>query len=119
MAFTDIPQVLPSRTVQQALVEMTKKRLGMTTIIDSNQLLQGVFTDGDLRRALDQNLNLNETKITAVMNRDFISVKGDTLAAEALKIMQKNKITSLMVMHENQQINGVIHLHDILKAGIA
>jgi arabinose-5-phosphate isomerase len=116
---TDIPQVLPSSTVQQALVEMTNKRLGMTTIIDSNRLLQGVFTDGDLRRALDQNLNLNETKIAAVMNRDFISIKGDTLAAEALKIMQENKITCLMVTHENQQVDGIIQLHDILKAGIA
>lgn len=114
----NIPQVLPSDTVHQALIEMSKKRLGMTTIIDSNNVIQGVFTDGDLRRTLDQNIKLSETKIGTVMNHRFISITSDKLAAEALNIMQENNITNLVVTH-HQELVGVIHLHDILKAGIA
>jgi arabinose-5-phosphate isomerase len=114
-----IPQVASNATIQQALIEMSNKRLGMTTIINKNKELVGIFTDGDLRRTLDKDINLKNTTIDNVMTNTFISIDSTTLAAEALKIMQENTITCLMIVNDSHHVTGIIHLHDILKAGIA
>lgn len=113
----DLPCVEPDITVSEALVEMTHKRLGMTMIVGKDKRLLGVFTDGDLRRAVNQELNLHEMKISELMHTNPKTIAPHALAAEGLRIMQVHKITSLVVM-ENDHIEGVIHLHDLLQNGV-
>jgi len=113
-----IPKVKKNVVISEALVEMTRKRMGMTAIINDDTTLAGIYTDGDLRRTLDKNLDVHTTKITEVYTPNCITVTKDTLAAEALQIMESRKITALIVVDENNIPIGAIHLHDILKAGL-
>lgn len=113
-----IPEVSPEASVSQALMEITQKRLGMTTIVNADRELLGIFTDGDLRRTLDQDLDFHSTQINTVMTKDCKTIKPGILAAEALNIMQKFKITALVVVNDLKQPVGLVHMHDILKAGI-
>lgn len=116
----NIPIVTTSANLQKALVEMTQKKLGMTTVVDENGELTGVFTDGDLRRAFDQNIDIQSTNIKDVMSLNPKTITTHTLAAEALGIMENNKITCLIVTEPNsQKPAGIIHIHDILRAGVA
>jgi arabinose-5-phosphate isomerase len=101
------------------LLEMTAKGLGMTTIVDASGQLRGIFTDGDLRRALDQNIDFHHTSVDQVMTANCKTVTADMLAAEALRIMEDNTITGLVVVDEQHQPLGVVHLHDLIKAGLA
>ncbi|WP_196160137.1 SIS domain-containing protein [Reinekea sp. G2M2-21] len=113
----EIPAVSPSVKVAEALMEMTRKSLGMVTIQNDNQLL-GIFTDGDLRRAIDQNVDFKNTPIETVMHSHPRTIRADMLAAQALYQMEEYKITSLVVTDIDQVI-GILHLHDILRAGVA
>jgi arabinose-5-phosphate isomerase len=115
---TAIPKVLEDVTLAQALLEMTAKKLGMTTIVNKQDQLQGVFTDGDLRRVLDKNLDLRSTKIADVMVRNCKTITVGTLAWEALRLMEKHNITALVVLDKVGNLAGVVHMHDILKAGL-
>lgn len=112
-----LPMVADSCLLSEALLEMTRKSLGMTTVVDKNGVLCGIYTDGDLRRTLDQNVDIHTTSISAVMTKSCITVVKNCLAAEALQIMEQHKITSLVVIENNKPI-GVIHMHDLLRAGI-
>ena len=112
-----LPQVTENCLLSQALLEITRKNLGMTTIVDDQGLLSGIFTDGDLRRALDQNHDIRNTYIHDVMTKKCITISKNNLAAEALQIMEHYKITSLVVI-ENKKPIGVVHMHDLLRAGI-
>lgn len=115
----DVPKVSPNTSIAKALVEITKKRLGMTTIVDSaNDTLLGVFTDGDLRRTLDKGHDIHTTEIAAVMTKGCLTITPSMLASEALKIMQNKKITSLPVIDQANKPVGVLHMHDLLKAGV-
>ncbi len=114
----DIPFILDTASLKEALVEMTHKKLGMTTIIDDNGKLAGIFTDGDVRRALDKNLNIQSTAIADVMSKNPKTISSDFLAAGALSIMETYKITALVVVDTAHQPIGVIHIHDILRAGV-
>ncbi|MFA7553770.1 MAG: KpsF/GutQ family sugar-phosphate isomerase [Spongiibacteraceae bacterium] len=114
-----IPSVTADTSLRDALLEVTSKGLGMTTIVDQNNTLLGIFTDGDLRRALDQNLDLRQTPITTVMTRHCKTARPQMLAAEALAIMDNGKISSLAVVDENNKPVGALHLHDLLNAGVA
>lgn len=114
-----IPKVGPATSVREALVEISRKGLGMTTVVNEQQQLLGVFTDGDLRRALDQGLDLRSISIGELMNTAPKQTTADTLAAVALNTMEDNKITTLVVTDATQQPCGVLHLHDLLRAGIA
>jgi arabinose-5-phosphate isomerase len=98
-------------------VLITQKSLGMTTVVDDNNVLCGIFTDGDLRRSIDQILDMHHTKIAQVMTKNCITISKNHLAAEALQIMEQHKITSLVVVEECKPI-GVVHMHDLLRAGI-
>lgn len=113
-----IPSVSPQASMRETLVEMTAKKLGMTTVADENQKLLGIFTDGDLRRFFEKGLDIHETLIQAVMVKEPITIFDNVLAIEAFEIMEAHKITSLVVVNQQQKIAGVIHLHDILSSGI-
>lgn len=115
---TEVPRVLGSAPLSQALLEMTQKGFGMTTIIDEENQLIGVFTDGDLRRSIDHGVNLSNAVMSDVMSPNPKTVHTNILAAEALGIMEERKITALIVANNHGEPLGVVHMHDILKAGV-
>ncbi|BDR96571.1 arabinose-5-phosphate isomerase KdsD [Proteus mirabilis] len=115
----DIPRVSKEATLREALVEITRKKLGMTVICDDNMLINGIFTDGDLRRIFDLGIDLNNAKISDVMTKGGIRISPDSLAVEALNLMQAKHITSLLVTELDSDILlGVLHMHDLLQAGV-
>jgi len=113
-----IPAVREEVSLSGGLLEMTEKGLGMTAIIGNDQQLLGVFTDGDLRRALDQGIDVHKTTMQSVMHRDCIVTSADILAAEAVHVMEERKITSLLVVDDNNRLVGALNVHDLLRAGI-
>ena len=112
-----IPVVTAGKTLQDALIEMTQKGLGMTTIMSDDAKLVGIFTDGDLRRIIDLKVDFATTSVSDVMSANPKTIPQNMLAAEALTIMEKASITALIV-EEEDHITGVLHLHDILRAGV-
>jgi arabinose-5-phosphate isomerase len=113
-----IPDVRPDTPLGEGLLEMTRKGLGLTTVIDDDGIIQGVFTDGDLRRALDSGLDLHKTAMRDVMTPHGKTVSPDILAAEAVRLMETHKITSLLATDESDRLVGVLHIHDLLRAGV-
>ena len=113
-----LPIVLDSVSVREALLEVSTKKLGMTCVINESQKLVGVYTDGDIRRTLTNNYDLSATPLAQVMSLTPRTVLAEMLAVEALTIMQKNKISALIVTDNNDFPIGVIHIHDLLEAGI-
>jgi len=117
---TDIPMVSSDATLSEALVEMTKKRLGMTTVvgdIETRNLL-GIFTDGDLRRALDDRLHLHSTRIEQIMTKGCKTVTANVLATEALHLMERHRINALPVLDKDDKLIGALNVHDLLRAGV-
>jgi arabinose-5-phosphate isomerase len=114
----DTPAVPESASLREAVLEMTAKKLGMTAVVDDDHRALGIFTDGDLRRLFERGGNLDGTKIVDVMSRPGARVSSDTLAAEALKIMDDRKINALLVTSQDQRLIGAINMHDLLRAGI-
>ncbi|MDH5171806.1 MAG: CBS domain-containing protein, partial [Gammaproteobacteria bacterium] len=102
-----------------ALLEISNKGLGMTTIVDAGGHLAGIFTDGDLRRTLKARIDINETPMGELMSTGTKTATPDMLAAEAMRIMEENEISSLVVVNEDRSIAGVIHLMHLLHAGLA
>ncbi|HHF7374254.1 KpsF/GutQ family sugar-phosphate isomerase [Legionella bozemanae] len=115
---TQLPLVHENATVSEALIEVTDKKLGMTCVIDHKGYLVGIYTDGDVRRTLTRQYDINTTPIKEVMTRNARTIPKGMLAAEALAIMQKHSITSLIVIDEEKRPEAVLHLHDLLKAGV-
>ncbi|MCR6650648.1 MAG: KpsF/GutQ family sugar-phosphate isomerase [Cellvibrionaceae bacterium] len=113
-----MPNVQPDTSLLNALGEITAKGLGMTTVTGTAGELLGVFTDGDLRRAVDKGHDIRHVTIENIMTRNPTSVRSDALAAEALTIMENRKITALVVTDEQRRAVGVIHMHDLLRAGL-
>ncbi len=113
-----IPRVSANASLHQALITMTEKGFGLTTIVDDKDQLLGIYTDGDLRRTIDKGIDLNTAAIRDLMNRTPKTVSDKALAAEALKIMEDLKITALIVRNEQQCPVGVLHMHDLLRAGV-
>ncbi len=113
-----IPQVTAHVRLSEALLEMTRKGLGMTSIVDADQRIVGIFTDGDLRRALDREISVNTTLISKLMTRNFKTARPDSLAAEALQLMQAYKINALPIVDEHGKLLGTLNMHDLLRAGI-
>lgn len=113
-----MPKVQPDTSLLNALGEISAKGLGMTTVVGHNGELLGVFTDGDLRRAVDKGHDIRQVTIENIMTRNPTSVRSDALAAEALTIMENRKITALVVTDEQSLAVGVIHMHDLLRAGL-
>ncbi|SRR5579883_722766 len=113
-----MPVVPHTASLKEALVEMTQKKLGLTTVINDTGELVGIFTDGDVRRTLDHPIDINRTQIHEVMSLHPKTIASNLLAAEALTIMETHQITSLVITNEKQQPIGVLHIHDILRAGV-
>jgi arabinose-5-phosphate isomerase len=113
-----IPTVRAETTLAEGLLEVTSKGLGMTAIVDDSMRVLGVFTDGDLRRALDRAADLRTTRMDQVMTAGPKSVLPSTLAAEAVHLMETHRITSLMVLDDKGKLVGVLHVHDLLRAGV-
>ncbi|MEZ5530294.1 MAG: KpsF/GutQ family sugar-phosphate isomerase [Porticoccaceae bacterium] len=114
----NLPQVAEKTPLKHALLEMTSKGFGMTTVVNDQGELLGVFTDGDLRRTVDHGIDINHTEIGTLIKHGCKSVHRELLAAEALKIMEDNKITALVVEDSSHHPIGVLHMHDILRAGV-
>ncbi|WP_010489817.1 KpsF/GutQ family sugar-phosphate isomerase [Pseudomonas sp. S9] len=113
-----LPTVKRGTSLREALLVMTQKGLGMTVVIDENGLLAGIFTDGDLRRTLDREIDLREATIDQVMTARGKTARAEMLAAEALKIMEDHKISSLVVVDDNDRPIGALNMHDLLRAGV-
>ena len=113
-----VPRIGLNATLAQGLLEMTRKGLGMTAVVDEDQRVAGVFTDGDLRRALDRSADLHATQMHAVMTRGAKSVREDTLAAEAVHLMEEFRITSLLVLDAANRAVGALNVHDLMRAGV-
>ncbi|WP_438952258.1 KpsF/GutQ family sugar-phosphate isomerase [Porticoccus sp.] len=114
----ELPRVFEDELLKKALVEMTTKGFGMTTVVNRRGELVGVFTDGDLRRAVDNDIDINHSTISQLIKGNCKSVHRELLAAEALKIMEDSKITALVIEDANHHPIGVLHMHDILRAGV-
>lgn len=115
----EVPRVAPQTRIREALLEISARGFGMTTITDDANRLLGVFTDGDLRRALDRGADFHTTPVADLMTTNCKTVSADILAAQALHMLEESRITSLVVVDDAHRPIGVIHLHDLLRAGIA
>ena len=115
---TTTPIIKDTQCIKDALIEMSAKGLGMTAIVDDSGQLAGLFTDGDLRRILEQRVDIHSTLISHVMTRSCTTATADMLAAEALNIMENKRINGLIVIDENHHPIGALNMQDLLKAGV-
>lgn len=114
----DFPAVSQRDTIAAALLEMTAKGLGMTAVLDDDQTLVGIFTDGDLRRMLMQDVKVREQLVTEVMTVNPVTIRSGRLAAAALQLMDERKINGLVIVDDGNRPVGAINMHDLLKAGV-
>lgn len=113
-----VPIVNFEALLKTALIEMTQKKLGITTVVNHNNQLTGIFTDGDIRRAFDSNIDIHNTFIHQVMTKTPKIIKRGLMAAEALHMMETHKITALIVVNDDHHPIGIVRLQDILRAGV-
>jgi arabinose-5-phosphate isomerase len=114
----EIPQVGPDTSLADGLLEITSKGLGMTAVVDTDNVLLGIFTDGDLRRTLDQGIDIRKTTMRDVMTSGCKTVTSDTLAAEAVHILETQKINALVVIDADTKVIGALNIHDLFRAGV-
>jgi len=114
---TDIPLCTPETSLKNAILQMTGKKLGATLVANNNKLC-GIFTDGDLRRCFEDGVDMKHITIGDVAHKDCISTHADELAVNVVNLMQEKEITVLPVISTDNEITGIIHMHDLLKAGI-
>jgi arabinose-5-phosphate isomerase len=113
-----IPKVRLDTPLAEGLMEMTRKGLGMTAVVDAADCVAGIFTDGDLRRALDRAADLHATRMQEVMTKNAKSVHAGMLAAEAVHLMEEHRITSLLVIDADNRAVGALNVHDLMRAGV-
>ncbi|MFT5161511.1 MAG: arabinose-5-phosphate isomerase [Alteromonadaceae bacterium] len=113
-----VPIVEQSALMPQALLEISQKGLGMTTVVDQNGILRGIFTDGDLRRVFDLRIDLHSTIIGDIMHTNCITADAKMLAAEALKLMEDKKINGLVIIDQNNKPIGAMNMQTLLQAGV-
>ncbi|MCW4453493.1 KpsF/GutQ family sugar-phosphate isomerase [Flavobacterium sp. MXW15] len=114
----ELPRVYDDASLSQALMEMSRKRLGMTAVVDRDGHLVGLFTDGDLRRALDSDLDVRSARIAEVMTRQPRTIGADQLAVEAARLMETHKINGLIVVDDQNHAVGALNIHDLLRAKV-
>jgi arabinose-5-phosphate isomerase len=113
-----IPLIKEQAMLSDALVEMSEKGMGMTAVVNERSQLLGVYTDGDLRRTLDNGYDIRSIKIAEVMTKNCKTISANVLAVECLEMMEKHRITSLLIVDDKHIPVGAIHMHDLLRAGI-
>lgn len=114
----DIPSVTKDATISETIVEMTRKRLGMSAVLDGEGRVIGVYTDGDLRRTMDAGVDLRTTAITEVMTSGGKTIGPGALAAEAAQLMEEYRIQGLLVLDDDQRLVGALNFQDLLRAGV-
>jgi len=112
----ELPQVSPTTQIKDVIIEISKKRLGTTAVIENNKIV-GIITDGDLRRMLKDNIDINKLVAENIMSKNPKTINVDAMAIEAMETMENNKISQILV-EDNSVYVGVVHLHDLLKEGI-
>jgi arabinose-5-phosphate isomerase len=105
-------------TAMQAVVEMSRGRMGMTAVVDENGRVTGIFTDGDLRRALEKGMDLHRTPVSAAMTKNPRTISADKLAAEAVEIMERTKVNQILVVDGDRQLLGALNMHDLFRAKV-
>ncbi len=113
-----VPKVGPDVSLRDGLMEMTEKGLGMTAVVDDGDRILGIYTDGDLRRSLDAGVDVHDTPMRDVMHVGCKKIAADVLAAEAVRILEENRITSLLVADDDGRLTGALNIHDLFRAGI-
>ncbi len=114
-----VPLVPISSSLNDTLLEMTKKGLGMAGVIDpENEQLLGIYTDGDLRRTFEKMPDINTAGVKDFMTPDCVTIDADRIASEALKLMHDRKINALMVVDKHNLVQGALNMHDLLRAGV-
>jgi len=113
----EVPQVAINASLKEVIVEITQKRLGLTAVLTQEGQLQGIITDGDLRRMLEKSSSIDQITAADILSPNPKTITPDTLAVEALELMRKNDISALLVV-EDQRYLGVLHLHDLVREGI-
>jgi arabinose-5-phosphate isomerase len=113
-----VPRIPPEAPLREGLLEMSRKGLGMTVVVDGNDRILGVFTDGDLRRTLDRRIDVHKTPMSAVMTRNGKTIGPRELAAEAVHLMELHRITALAVADEDGRLIGALNVHDLFRAGV-
>jgi arabinose-5-phosphate isomerase len=113
-----LPRVGETATLPEALLEMTRKGLGMTAVVDGQNHVIGLYTDGDLRRTLDKTLDLRAARLSEVMTRNPRTIGADRLAVEAVEMMETHRINGLLVVDGEGRLIGALNMHDLLKAGV-
>jgi arabinose-5-phosphate isomerase len=114
----DTPRIAAVASISEALLVMSSKGMGMTAIVDDDNTVLGIYTDGDLRRTLDKNIDLQQTRIDQVMTRNCKTVDAHDLAAEVLKLMEDHKINGALVTDADNRLIGALNMHDLLRAGV-
>ncbi len=114
----DLPEVRPETPLSEGLLEMSRKRLGMTAVLDADRRVVGIFTDGDLRRALDRHIDIQKSRMADVMIPGGRTIGPQELAAEAVLMMEKHAVNALLVKDEQGVLIGALNVHDLLRAGV-
>lgn len=114
----DAPRVSAKATLTDALLEMSRGRMGMTAVVDDAQTVQGIFTDGDLRRAIEKGQDLRKTAITDIMSPNPRTIGPERLAAEAVEIMERGKVTQLLVVGDDKRLLGALNIHDLFRGKV-
>jgi arabinose-5-phosphate isomerase len=114
----EIPSVTRSATFSEAMLEMSQKRMGMTAVVDAKQRVLGIFTDGDLRRALDRLGDIRKAKITDVMTLAPRTITPERLAVEAVEIMERHRVNQILVVDAHKKLVGALNMHDLFKAKV-
>ena len=115
-AGAEAPSVSLAATLQEALAEITRKRIGMTAVVDAQRKVRGVFTDGDLRRTLARTHDIRSIRISEVMTPNPRTIRSDQLAAEAVKLMEAHKVNQLLVVDQRGKLVGALNMHDLFRA---
>jgi arabinose-5-phosphate isomerase len=114
----ELPRVGPDTALTEGLLEMSRKRLGLTAVVDGDDRVLGIFTDGDLRRTLDRRIDIHGSRMSDVMTRTPRSIGPDELAAEAVLMMEKHAVNGLLVLDASGRLVGALNVHDLLRAGV-
>jgi arabinose-5-phosphate isomerase len=114
----DVPTVMTSASLKEAVVEMTRGRLGMTAVVDAEKRVVGIFTDGDLRRAVEKSVDFEGVRIAQLMSPGPRTIRAENLAVEAVQIMERHKVNQLLVVDERGALTGALNMHDLFRAKV-